>query len=150
MFQHIWTILAKKSHIDQDTNNLIIGEVVEEIQITLPKEAKAAFEAEIEKNKMSHLPMEFEVLSYFVVDELKEKSEVSIELELPNGHTFEMIRYTLNEAKNGRMRGRIRCPKLPFSRAGVNHFKLYDVSNKNKKLLTDIPLYIKLSFEDRT
>lgn len=147
MLQHIWTVLAKKSHIDQDTNNLIIGEVVEEIQISLPKEAQSAFENDLKKNKMSLLPMEFEIISYFVVDELGEKSEVSIEIELPNGHTFEMIRYDLKEAKNGRMRGRIRSPNLPFSQSGVNHFKIYDISNKNKNLLADIPLYIKLSLE---
>lgn len=146
MIQHYWTLIAKKSHIDQDTNTLIVGEILENIQLGLPKNLKERFEQDIVSNQMVLLPFEFEIISYIGSDKPNEDFVMTMEVELPNHHVAKMGDLKISSGKTGKLRNRFRSNGLPISGSGVNRFRVFEISGKDKRLLAEIPLSIELQF----
>jgi hypothetical protein len=143
MSQHYWTVVVRKSHIDADSNILILGEVLEEIQFGIPPDLKKKLEEEIAAKGMVMMPFDFEVISYLGTEQIGKKINLLVEIRLPNGSTVKTSESVLMFEKE-RMRNRLRLNALPISGSGVSKVKVFQLSGKDKSLLAEIPLLIKI------
>ncbi len=150
MIQHYWTLIARRVSIDQETNNLIIGEALEDVQFTLPMESKGQFDQEIAANEFVPLPFEYEVVSFLGSDNISEKSSFYLEIELPNKHKIRMNEIEAVFGKNGRARLRFRSTGIPVSGSGTNSFRLYERAGTAERLMTEIPLLVTVKFNPST
>ena len=147
MSHHYWTVLTKKTHVDQETQTLVLGEVLEEIQMSLPKQAKEKFEAEVAKNGMVNVPFEYEIVSYLGSDDPKVKTSLQIELVLPNGHPTRPVSVNIDFAGKTRMRSRVRSNLLSIGGSGMHWFRIYEIQGDKKQQLAELPLLIKVDFQ---
>lgn len=146
MTQHFWTVLTKKTHIDQDTNALILGEILEDVRLDLPVQMKEKFEEEIKDKKKILLPFEYELASFLGTDEPNQKLNLLAELEMPDGSVEKIGELEISTGDTGRVRNRIRSNGLFVANTGMYWFKLYSIENGKKKKLAEVPLKVTVQF----
>lgn len=144
---HYWTLLAKKSHIDQETNSLVLGEIIEEIQVGFSTQFKEKFALEIEEKKAVTLPYEFEIISYLGPSKPNETVKILIEVELPNHHKVNIIEQTLRFEGDKKMRNRIKSNAIQVGGTGTHIFRVLDITSGTKKTLMELPLSITVTFK---
>lgn len=146
MIQHYWTVITKRSYTDLETNVLVIGESLEEVQIIVPKQLEAKFGQDIDLKKMVLMPFEFEIVSYLCGKDL-EPAILETVVELPNGQITKIAEARIDFKQNDRMRNRLKSNGLLVSGSGMQIFRVYEVEKNEKKLLAEIPVFITLKFE---
>ena len=147
MIKHLWTLITRQSNIDQETKNIIIGEVLEDIQFDLPLEAKEKFDQEIKTSKQISIPLVFEIVSCLSETDANLKPQIRFEVELPNGHRIDLGNLEAVFGKNGKVHIRLRSSTLPISGPGVNTFRLLQVAGKESTILSEVPLTITINFK---
>ncbi|PIP28474.1 MAG: hypothetical protein COX29_00995 [Candidatus Moranbacteria bacterium CG23_combo_of_CG06-09_8_20_14_all_35_22] len=137
--KHIWSILCKKSIIDAETNNINIGEVLEEITFHIPMEKD--FKLPVNFN------FDYEIISFWTstVRNNEEKFYIEIEFVDPDKKILNKFEQTITFPKNKkRLRTRIKSSAITVTKGGGYLFKIKakEKENSSFKLLTEIPLFI--------
>ncbi|MCB9637393.1 MAG: hypothetical protein H6728_10345 [Myxococcales bacterium] len=106
MISHVWTVICSRSVIDEDTKNISLMDVVEQVTI----------DAESAKQKDVLLPLPFEVVTLWSREDEAGKSNTEARLRLlsPEGTEINQQFYKIDLSEHPRMRTRIRVPGLPF------------------------------------
>jgi len=138
MIEHVFSLLCRKSIIDQDTNNLSISEVLE--RLTIQTEGPKS-------NDHIRVPVEFEIVSLWrkiVKDSFK--GEIVITLLDPDKkvlHT-QTVPLTIKPTFD-RYRTRVRAKGIPVSKEGTYRFKISVEENGKESVVANIPLEVKIS-----
>ena len=145
--KHYWTILVKNAAITQD-NNVILGEVIEEIRYQIPLSEKQKFDEAVKLNGVVAIPFGGSIVTYMECDQNKDSQSFRIEVLMPNGEKpvagNNNLKLTFGENKRGRILQKI--PMLPISTGGKYIFRLVSVENNIDTILAEIPLYVNLDF----
>jgi hypothetical protein len=147
MLKHHWTVIVKKSHIDKDSNAMILGEVIEQVTCALPAEAKEKFDAELKKNGHVMLPFEFDVVSYVQGSHFGDEATILLEMELPDGKKLQMNEARIKFGNNTRARNILKSSALPVSQEGANIVRVFLLSGREKTVLTEVPIFIEIKFK---
>lgn len=138
--KHLWSIICKKAIIDNETKNISIIDVLEEITFFnssgLPKE----------KEKIA-LSCDFEIISYWLRDSLNEKIvDFTVDIIDPNNRKIGGTENKMNfpEGEKTRMRTIIKSKALPFTVEGRYWFKIKLNSKKGSNVMAEIPVEVKL------
>lgn len=132
--KHIWSVLCTKSIIDQETNNLSLINVIEEIRPQSPLPEKG------------EVPFGYSLVTLWTRDKQKEpeSGDVRIKFISPSGKTLQTcMEYTVT-LDNNTQRSRVRAviQSLPINQGGIYNFRIeYKVGSSWKKA-SEIPVTI--------
>ncbi len=134
MIKHIWSILAQSSSIDNDTNDLSIFNILNNLVVF----AEAGSEI--------NLPIKFEIVSLWErsEDEVPEHANSRIMFIDPNGSSKLMFKNTLEISKTHFLRTRVRFPGMTLFHPGRYRIKieLKEAENKRWKKVCEIPFLV--------
>lgn len=147
MIKHIWTVLCRKSVIDNESNNLSLYDILEQLSISVKPEKET-----VKKTVKINLPLEYEVVSLWVKQSSKDgfNGEIKLEIINPEGSvvkTFEQP-FIIQDNKN-RLRSRIRINGFVVDGSGVYLFRISykEKQEKNFTQISEVPLEVSLKFE---
>ncbi|HBD04968.1 TPA: hypothetical protein DCZ32_00755 [Candidatus Uhrbacteria bacterium] len=143
---HYWTILTKNVAVDQMTNNMILGEVLEEIRYQIPQMEKEKIERAIKKDGIIALPLNAYLASYLESDQPNSQRTITIEYVLPNGKTEKAIEQTINFGSNKRGRNITNIQLFKVCGSGKYIFRLLTKVNGKQESLAEIPLFLTLQY----
>jgi len=84
-FDHRWTVICKESSLDQETNNISLFKVLEQLNVNLNKEDFAKLKG-LKPGQSIGVPLEFEVVTVWDKKGKKEESaNVRVMIFDPNG-----------------------------------------------------------------
>lgn len=146
MIRHYWTVITKKTVIDQETNVLVLGEVIEDVTFTLPNDLKNKFAEDIGTQGSAPFPLMFEVVSFLEGTSGEKECVLELDIELPNKKVVNAGSTSVKLGDNGRVRNRFRSNGVPVSGDGINWFRVYNKTDKKRELLAEIPVHIKINF----
>lgn len=143
--KHYWTIACKSAAIDQITNNIILGQTVEEVHFEIPKDMHSQFLTTLKKDGYVALPYEFFIISYLEQSPDTE-GNIKIVYNFPNGKKETIAEASVNYGANGRGRHILKMPGLKFNDQGRYNLQVISVEDKKEQELIEIPIFIKYSF----
>lgn len=143
--KHIWSILCQNSSIDNESNLLSLFNCIEEISLEVDA-AKAP------KDNKIILPAEFQLVSFWIIDNEKEGNLLDLKVELIDpdktilnqfGNIFPLKKGSL------RFRNRINIQGLPITKAGRYTFKIYkkEQDKKDYEEISELPLDVKINYK---
>ncbi|HVQ44710.1 MAG TPA: hypothetical protein VMT30_07145 [Candidatus Saccharimonadia bacterium] len=135
MIRHLWSILATQSSVDQQTNNLSIFDVMEELTVQLPVDAKLP----------AVVPLKHTIVSLWQKERGKEVNfELRIEIVGPNGNKLgEIVQKIKTLPQHRRMRTITQMETFPLVGAGEYTFKVFtSESDTVRTLQSELPLDI--------
>lgn len=146
--KHVWSMLCQSSVIDQQTNNISLQNVLEQIQVNISSKAAEDFKKQnptIEKG----LPVTFNAQIASLWRSLNPKVTPSADVEIEFfdgiGDSLQKIEFKLVfEEGKGRMRSMINVPGLVITDTGLYLFKI-KVKEEGESAFTEageIPLEI--------
>ena len=142
--KHVWSILCEKSSIDNESNLLSLFSCLEEISVVIDKDKMP------EKGKKMLIPANFQLVSYYTVDntEQENKLETKVELVSPDGETLNQFNNTFT-VKPGvsRFRNRANISGVPVYGEGRYFIKIYQQVEGDLKLRAELPIDIKISYK---
>ncbi len=145
MVNHIWSILCRKSVIDNETNNLSMFDVLEQISVdvNLNKEKQ-------EKFIKINVPIDYEVISFWVKPEGVEvyKGEINIEVVNPDGKVEKAFAQPLDIPEDKkRLRSRMRIKGFVAEKSGVHIFRVSykDLEDNKYTTVAEIPFEVILN-----
>lgn len=147
--KHIWTVIADSYVVDQQTNNLSIHKVLEQLVVTLsPQDQKNWEENKVVLNKFPII-FSFEVISLWnkVSPDSNPTGVVEIELIDPAGLTMQKANFDLQfEEDKLRTRSIAHSPVINISTSGQYLFKISLKETGVEKFLgvAEIPLEVKI------
>lgn len=144
MMKHIWSVLCRKSVIDQETNNLSLYDVFEQLDVSIKSNQESNKEI-----KKINIPVEYEVVSMWMKDDPKKEFTAKIELEVldPDGSVSKTFQHSfLFAAGLKRMRSRLRVVGLDISTSGDYIFNLkYNNGKKGSQIVASLPLEVHIN-----
>lgn len=141
--KHVWSILCEKSSIDNETNILSIFSCVEEISLTLDKQKMPADGKVV-------IPANFQLVSFWSRKEAKEEEDLKIKIELigPSGELLNQFNNNFKlKAGALRFRNRINISGLPIVGEGRYYLKIWQEAEEESKLVSELPLDVKISYK---
>lgn len=147
--QHIWSILSESSVIDQDTNNVSLINIVEELQVTLPKGKVLSA-----SNNVNLVSMKCELVSLWKSLEVGKEHVMEIKVSLYDPSNKQVLNeepaLKLHFQKGiERFRSRVRFDALPITTPGTYTFKLYAKDNKNFIPISETPFSVKIALSQK-
>jgi len=147
MINHIWSLLCRRSVIDSETNNLSLYDILE--QLTVDVKIKKGGEDKVTK---INIPIEYEVISFWIKPPKIKESKSGIKLEIinPDGKIEKTFEQPLEIPKDKRrLRSRIRIKGFVADKAGNYIFRInYKEGAKGQYIkAADIPLEVILKKE---
>ncbi|MFC1622788.1 hypothetical protein ACFL16_00140 [Patescibacteria group bacterium] len=141
--QHIWSVLCRKSIIDSETNLLSMLDSFEELTVDLAKNYKG---------ESINIPLEFELVSYWVTEKQEgpESQKVLIELKNPQNEVIKKFDQLIKLKKNNqRLRACLRIKGIGLTGEGkyVIQVKHKGEKSKNYKKVSEIPFYVKFNYQ---
>ncbi len=114
MIEHVWSVLCSRSVIDQDSNNVSIQNVIEEIEVVGEPEAGAL------------LSVRLEVTSLWITStpEGRGCGKIRVTFTSPSGQVAEPFLFDLNLSNTERSRTRMRFQGIPATESGRHYFKV--------------------------
>lgn len=147
MISHIWSLLCRRSVIDSETNNLSLYDILE--QLTVNVKIKKS-----DKHKVTkiNIPIEYEVISFWVKAPKIEEFKGGIKLEIinPDGKIEKTFEQPLEIPKDKRrLRSRIRIKGFVADKEGNYIFRIsYKEEIKDQYIkAADVPLEVILKKE---
>ncbi len=137
MIKHIWTVLCKKSVIDQETNNLSLYEILEKITV----EIKAERSPEIQ------IPLEFEIISMWTkISKRDYVGKFRINMMSPEGKKLgESIENEISIPANiPRLRTRLKIKGITLIGSGNYYFDIYSIQGEKTEKVASVPLEVEL------
>ncbi|NQU78018.1 hypothetical protein HQ544_04960 [Candidatus Falkowbacteria bacterium] len=139
--KNVWTVICKKSVIDQDSNNLNLFEVIEEINV--PADIRKFL-----KDGVKIAPVEFEVINLWVINkgEKGKNQEIRIELYDPSNKKLKDYIHSFSIAQHfkKRIRTRMKIFGFPLSKEGEYKFRIKIKEGAKKEFITvsEVPIDI--------
>ena len=143
--RHYWSVLCKSIVVDQFTNNMVLGEVLEEIRYQVPLADKEKLDEAMRKGE-AVLPFEAFLGSYMEADEPNSNLPASFEYVLPNGEVVKMADVSLHFGGNKRGRNITRIQGLKISGSGKYIFRVLTNANVDPEILAEIPLFVGIDY----
>jgi|SRR3989344_7002205 len=142
--RHIWSVLCKKSSINQDDNLISMDDVLEEINVTFTKNNDVA-----KYPYKLNVPMNYEIVSFWFKGKKEELAKAQIEYSLisPDGNElFNKIQDIEIPINIRRFRSRMKISGLPVTMSGdyIFRVKLKEDREKSFKLYSELPLEVKI------
>jgi hypothetical protein len=118
MINHIWTIICEKSIIDQETNNISLYNVLEQITITRP--------ADIAEERPGIIPIKHEVVTLWMREQIDQpiRAMARMKLESQSGQVWPANEFEVDLSEHVRMRTILRSDQLLFDTPGIYHFQI--------------------------
>jgi len=140
--KHIWTLLCRRSVIDNETNNLSLYDILE--QLTIKINVKKNSE---EKIYNINIPIEYEVISFWTKspDISEFNGELKLDIVNPKGKILKFFEKPLTIPKDKRrLRSRIRISGFIADMEGIYTFRMnYRETAEDQYTKTaDIPLEV--------
>lgn len=137
--KNIWTIVCRKSTIEEGTNLISLFDSLEQLDVRLKPNSP--------KNEVFNVPIESEVVSFWYRDDKSKTEKYSIKIELvdPNNRILNTF---LNDIefpeKTGRMRTRVKSNIIPVTVSGVYSYKTYlkKIEEKDYKEVSVVPMEV--------
>lgn len=144
MINHIWSILCRRSVIDNETNNISLYDVLEELGIEVTVKGQAPQDLPI------NIPIDYEVVSMWMKDkkEIHEKGDIDIEIVNPQGKVLKNIPQAVEIASGSqRLRSRMRIAGFGATGSGIYLFRVKMKQGKEKeyKTVAELPLEVKIT-----
>jgi hypothetical protein len=137
MINHIWTVICSKSIIDQESNNISLYNVLEQINITRP-----AGEGE---SKTGIIPLSYEVITLWIREKIDQSTRVMarMKLESPSGKVWPANEFEVDLSEHIRMRTILRSDQLLFDEPGIYYFQIeVQTTSEDWENVAKIPLHI--------
>jgi len=144
--KHYWTVLSKSVVVDKITNNMVLGETIEEIRFQIPDQQKEKFLKTIKENGFVALPFEFCLSSYMEIDKADVDRLLKVEVEMPNGELMNSENVSIHFGPNKRGRHVHKFPGIRYVRSGKYLFRLVGSNGKSKNILAELPLSVTVDF----
>lgn len=147
MITHIWSLLCRRSIIDQETNTLSIHDIFEQLGVDI----KPKSDSKIVEQKFS-IPIEFEVISFWTKDNLDDvfDGKYIIKVKNPLGKIDKEFEHDLKIGQHlKRMRTRTKIQGFTVEKSGNYIFEVGFKKNDGKtyKIVAKIPLEINLNIK---
>lgn len=117
--EHIWSVLCRSSSIDQDTNNATLVNILERLEVKIPKD---------NKSEKVFVSIDFELITLWKKN-LEGKSMIAdceVDIVDPSGVILQKIRHPLEiKSEFRRLRSRIKMDKLQVTSDGDYLFKVW-------------------------
>lgn len=148
--QHVWSVLCTNSVIDQETNNISLNNILEEIQIK-KNVNNLVSKSDRNSNKREAVLLNFELVSFwkkFIPKEEKIHFKTLIKVIDPKGENLHEILQTIEMKENiERFRSRIKFNALPFTEVGEYIFQINAKDGKEFIEVGKIPLQVKIAID---
>ncbi|MBI4067534.1 hypothetical protein HY407_04060 [Candidatus Gottesmanbacteria bacterium] len=146
MIKHIWSILCRRSIVDNETNNISINDVFEQLSVDLKVKKSDA-----DKVKLINIPIEFEVVCMWVKnDKTPFKGNLNVEILNPKGTVVKNFEQPLEMPETmKRLRSRLKIMGMVVEEPGDYIFRV-NVKEEGQKLykaVAELPLEINLKKE---
>jgi len=146
--QHVWSILASGVSVDQESNNLTLFNIIE--QIVIPKN-KLIEMTVVGGEKKPAVPVVFVFVSHWkkLKDNIAAKAVVKIELLDPMGEMRQKAEYDLELAeKTERLRSRVQWNGVRVTTSGPYTFKISLKEEGEKEFEQVGEAYLKVELTD--
>jgi len=149
MIKHIWTVICKRSLLDEDLKTISLIDVLEEMSASMPPRSEVK---QIKGKKWGLAPFEFEVVSLWIRKE-KDKSTLGLSricVHDPSGIITESREVDVDLRKYTRMRTRQRFTGIPLTdKSGLYwfHVELKQEGSKEWVEVDKIPLDISVKYK---
>jgi hypothetical protein len=148
--KHIWNVIAQSSLVEQETNNISILKVLEQLNVNL-----SVKDQEWLKNnpgKAVLVPFPFQIISLWQSINPKKDPMADVEIEFfdPIGLSLQNIKFKLQfEAKKTRMRSITTSPIVSVIDTGVYLFKIRIKEEEEDSFLevAEIPIEVRITKE---
>ena len=149
MIKHAWSVLCQKTVIDNDSNNISLFDVIEQLGVNVEvKDPKKV-------PKKINIPIDYEVVSLWLT--LKREKTLNADIKVtivdPNQEKVEVFQQKLKILpKFKRMRSRLRVKGLVVEKPGDFTFKV-EIKEENEKefrLVAELPLEINLTKQTKS
>lgn len=136
MLEHIWTVLCSKSLVDQETQNITLFEVLE--QVNVPKEFFSSKKEVVLPN--------FEVVSLWGRANVDKaiKGKARLTLQTPSGKSLNQHEYAIDLSTHQRTRTRAKVNSLIVNEPGRYQFSIERFENQRWKVVGRVPLLIQV------
>lgn len=142
--KHIWSLICNKAIVDESTNLISIIENIEEFKIQVDEIEKIRKEHTDLKKDIIILPIDFEIVSFWIDYNIKEQREANIKIELidPSGKELNTYNFELNFPKlKKRMRTRFKILGFPFTKTGEYLFRIHlNQIGKKQETVAEVPV----------
>jgi hypothetical protein len=120
LINHVWTVLCSKSSIDNDSNNISLFEVLEQVSVEVPPGVQISDEG-------INVALQFEMISLWSRSDINqpEKGEARFDFRAPSGRTQEGKIVEINLTEYERFRTRQRFSSIPLDSEGVYEFHVH-------------------------
>ena len=122
---HHWTILCGSSSVDQQTNNISLFNLIEQLSLNIKREDWEKARSEGKKGFLAQ--KQFEIITLWEKGELEDEISAEIEIRLvdPKGNVLHKQPYQLSFAKHvKRHRQRLTWSGIKLTQAGVYIFSI--------------------------
>lgn len=143
---HYWSVLCKTASVDRLTNNVTLGEVVEEIVYQVPLSEKEHFESDMKKDNVVSFPFEGILVSYLETDQPNITRTIILDCILPDEQVIKMGEVALAFGSNKRGRSLASIHGLRINGSGCYKFRITANEGNSTNVLGEIPLYITINF----
>jgi hypothetical protein len=146
MIKHIWSVLCQRSVVDQQSNNISLIDVFEQLQVDIPPKG-------ISKTvslKDMNIPIQYELVNLWskTKEGIEEKENIRIVLYDPNGNEIKRIdkEFIIPKDKK-RMREINKIQGITLRGSGVYNFvvSIKQQDNKTYKQAAKLPLEVKIT-----
>lgn len=144
MIKHIWSILCRTSVINDETNNITLQNVFEQLSVNIKPSGSKKTPEKI------NIPIEYELVSLWL--RFKEKgllkANVVIDIIDPKGQKIKSFEQKLEfPTKYKRMRSRLKIKGLNLTTSGnyIYRVKIKEKGKDKYQLVADLPLEINLN-----
>ena len=122
---HHWTILCGSSSVDQQTNNISLFNIIEQLSLNIKREN---WEKALKEKKEGFLARtQFEIVTLWEKGDLEDETSAEVEVRLvdPKGNVLHKQPYQLSFAKQvKRHRQRLTWTGMKLTQAGVYTFSI--------------------------
>jgi hypothetical protein len=142
---HIWSVLCKESIIGQDDNVISLIGVLEELTVNLTPIKGAPFPP----NQNVNIPINYEIISFWAKENLNEEAKANIQISVINPDDKETILFNqeLKIPENlKRFRSRFKISGMTAHKDGIYFFKVAMKEEKESKVVSKIPLEVKIIY----
>ncbi len=141
--KHIWSILCEKSSIDFENNRLSIFDCLETIKFVVDKTKTL-------ENKKIAIPLNFQIISFWTIKNPNKENSLDIKIEIidPNGKILNVSQNNFKVKKDiKRFRNRNNIQGMPVTESGRYYFKIWQKTDSEFELVSELPLDIDISYE---
>ncbi|MEK7092332.1 MAG: hypothetical protein AAB907_01770, partial [Patescibacteria group bacterium] len=138
--KHVWSILCRRSVIDNETNNISLYDALEELSVGVKVKQQVAPMPEV-----INIPIDYEVVSLWMKEDKKTHAQADTEIEVvqPNGKPAKSFLQKIDmPEKMQRLRARYRINGFGVTMPGTYWFKIKirEIGEKQFKTVSEIPL----------